>query len=183
MAEFSRALAKLGLEPEEEGVYWVAKGFTGLVRPHLALLSSCLARQLVGREQRDLVEHLSHIHFLSSPALSGLLGSCLASTLSPALLPRLWDRLAGGSVKVLVSVLVRSRAEVLSCPCPSSLVAMLGSLGEERQEAALTKGLDSWEMDGCPLLPSPLQPGDSAAQQPPLQHSKMQGRLSAEINL
>ena len=85
----------------------------------------------------------------------------------------------GGSVKVLVYVLaaafnrcrldlltVETSDQVILCPlvtrifflvCTSSnfitqVIQVLQGMKEERQEAALTSGLDLWEMDGCPLL-------------------------------
>ena len=88
----------------------------------------------------------------------------------------------GGSVKVLVYVLaaafIRCRLDLLTvetsdqvilCPLlPQSelssqfvhhqilhitqVIQVLQGMKEERQEAALTSGLDLWEMDGCPLL-------------------------------
>ena len=34
----------------------------------------------------------------------------------------------------------------------TQVIQVLQGMKEERQEAALTSGLDLWEMDGCPLL-------------------------------
>ena len=36
------------------------------------------------------------------------------------------------------------------------VMQVLQGMKEERQEAALTSGLDLWELDGCPLVPGEL---------------------------
>jgi len=66
----------------------------------------------------------------------------------------------GGSVKVLVYVLAaafnRCRVDLLATETVDQVMQVLQGMKEERQEAALTSGLDLWELDGCPLLPGEL---------------------------
>ena len=79
----------------------------------------------------------------------------------------------GGSVKVLVYVLAaafnRCRVDLLAVETVdqvnwlrvsdhiiSQVMQVLQGMKEERQEAALTSGLDLWELDGCPLLPGEM---------------------------
>ena len=79
----------------------------------------------------------------------------------------------GGSVKVLVYVLAaafnRCRVDLLAAETVdqvnwlrvsdhiiSQVMQVLQGMKEERQEAALTSGLDLWELDGCPLLPGEM---------------------------
>ena len=80
----------------------------------------------------------------------------------------------GGSVKVLVYVLAaafnRCRLDLLAVETVDQVnwlrvsdhiishqvMQVLQGMKEERQEAALTSGLDLWELDGCPLVPGEL---------------------------
>merc|ERR1719370_394576 len=114
----------------------------------------CLT-QLLG-EDPTLLEHLSSLHILSSLPFSRLWAQGLSQLFHPSLLSRLWDKVIGGSVKVLVYVLAaafnRCRLDLLTVETSDLVIQVLQGMKEERQEAALTSGLDLWEMDGCPLL-------------------------------
>jgi len=196
VANFRALAAALShLVETKEEVFWLAKGFHSLLSPFsscsragdCAPLTECLLKLI--REDSVLVDHLRSLGLSSCPSYHLLLGGGLSKLLSPCLLPRLWDRLVGGSVKVLVYVLgaalTKMRQEVLSCDSAPGLVSLLEGIQEDsdRQEAILNKGLDLWEADGCPLLPCISHNNSHPQEAAENRSNKLESRLSLEINL
>jgi len=141
----------------EEEVYWVSKGLFKFLDTNLSDLrpiSECFVKLI--KEDMLLYEHLDKIGALNLPFHS-LIGSGLAGRFSPALLEKLWDKVIGGSVKVLVYVLVaalsRSRHLLLAAETRQEIHRILDEvmLKEDVAEVALTSGLETWEEDGWPL--------------------------------
>jgi len=158
----ARALSEI-FESDEE-VYWVCKGLFKFLETSLSdirSISECFSKLI--KEDLVLYNHLDKIGALSLPFYS-LIGSGLAGRFSPVLLEKLWDKVIGGSVKVLVYVLVaalsRSRQMVLASETCQEIERILDEMmmNEERAEAALTSGLDLWVEDGCPLGEQHRQP-------------------------
>jgi hypothetical protein len=115
----------------------------------------CLGRLV--QEDPPLAEHLAHTGVLAALPCAQLWARGLAQLFLPALLPRLWDKVIGGSVKILVYVLAaavsRCRVELLAVGTAEQAVQVLGGMKEDRQEAVLALGTEFWELDGCPLVP------------------------------
>jgi len=155
---FTCLIASLSsLVEDQASLYWIGKGLHSQLNLHLRdpwPPVDCLS-QLLG-EDPPLLEHLSSLHILSSLPFSRLWAQGLSQLFHPSLLSRLWDKVIGGSVKVLVYVLaaafIRCRLDLLTVETSDQVIQVLQGMKEERQEAALTSGLDLWEMDGCPLL-------------------------------
>lgn len=145
----------------QAALYWIGRGLHTQLNLHLRdpwPLVDCLTH-LLG-EDPALLEHLSSLHILPSLPFTKLWGQGLSQLFHPTLLPRLWDKVIGGSVKVLVYVLAaafyRCRLDFLAVETVDQVMQVLQGMKEERQEAALTSGLDLWELDGCPLLPGEM---------------------------
>jgi len=155
-AAIVNTLYQLVSTPEE--VYWIACGlyrclesFTSDTRP----LNDCLAKLLA--EEPVLLSHLETSGVLRSLQYTQLWSRGFAGIFQPCTLARLWDKLIGGSSKVLVYVLAsaifRCRVEVMGAETQEEVINIISNMKEDRQEVVLTQALDSWEMDGCPLTP------------------------------
>lgn len=155
---FTGLLASLApLVEAQAELYWVGSRLAAFLQPHLLdtrPLVDCLGR-LMG-EDPLLLEHLTQTSILSSLPYGSLWGRGLAQLFLPAMLPRLWDKVVGGSVKVLVYVLgaalYRCRHELMAAETCEQALQVILHMKEERQEAVLSSGLDMWQEDGCPLL-------------------------------
>jgi len=142
--------------PEE--VYWLASGLYSCIDSCLSdsrALADCLTKLLA--EEPVLLSHLETSGVLRSLQYTQLWARGFAGIFQPCMLARLWDKLIGGSSKVLVYVLAsaifRCRVEVMGAETQEEVLSIISNMKEDRQEVVLTQALDSWEMDGCPLVP------------------------------
>jgi len=162
-----------------EEVYWISSGLYSCLEAGLTdtrPLYDCLCKLL--EEEPSLLSHLEACGVLRSPQFARLWGRGFAGVFQPSLLVRLWDKIVGGSSKVLVYVLassiIRSRKDILSADTEEELMNIIHGMKEDRQEIVLTQALDLWEMDGCPLVP-----GHSSGDELGLGESGCQGQLNS----
>ena len=97
------------LVSSEEEVYWVASGLASALRTGLQDTRSmfeCLAN-LLG-EEASLLSHLETIGAVRCAGYESLWERAFAGVFQPSLLARLWDKVIGGSIKILVYVLACS---------------------------------------------------------------------------
>ena len=90
----------------EEEVYWIARGLASSLRTGLQDTRSmfeCLAN-LLGEED-SLLAHLEAIGAVRFDGYKSLWERAFAGVFQPSLLARLWDKVIGGSIKILVYVL------------------------------------------------------------------------------
>jgi len=168
---FAALLSSLAeLAPDPETSYWVASRLYSVLEAGLgsgAGLTECLTR-LLGEAESSLLSHCQAAGLLGGPALA-LCGRGCGGLLSPALLARLWDKLAAGSTRILAytlaTALIHCRAEVMAAESSDEMLAVLTSMKEERQETVLAAALDWWEGDCCPLDTRPEPHPAPATQQ------------------
>jgi len=180
--------------PEE--VYWIASKLYMLIERKLMIdcrsYIECLTKFLV--DEPSLLNHLETCGVLRSLLFIKLFGRGFAGVFQPCMIVRLWDKLIGGSGKVLVyvlaSALLKCRIEIMGAETLEEILSILFNIKEERQEKILTQALDLWEMDGCPLVPGHLNEVDNkldnSAQDQTSHFSVgrgLEGRLSMEINV
>jgi len=174
--------------PEE--VYWISRGLYSLLDSSLAdlrPLSDCLTK-LLG-EEPALSTHLETSGVLRSLQYSQLWARGFAGVFQPCLLARLWDKLLGGSSKVLVYVLAsaifRCRVEVMAAETQEEVINIICNMKEDRQEVVLTQALEQWEMDGCPLVPGhcAVQGVAEGGGQVQVAAGGLESRLSMEIKV
>ena len=89
----------------EEEVFWLARGLATTLATGLSThsLHECLAGLLA--EEAALLAHLDTVGGLRCPQYHNLWDRGFAGVFQPSLLARLWDKLIGGSSKVLAYVL------------------------------------------------------------------------------
>jgi len=190
---FCQLLASLApLVQGQPELYWVGSRLHAFLQTNLRdmrPLIECLTHLM--EEDPALLDHLTHTSILLSLPYCTLWGRGLAQLFLPSLLARLWDKVIGGSVKVLVyalaSAMYRCREKILSAETCEQVVQILTNMNEDRQEAVLTSALDLWEMDGCPLVPGGLMEAGPRSERD--QHTlvtsdnKLSSRMSLEINV
>ena len=97
------------LVSSEEEVYWISSGLASVLRTGLKDTRSmyeCLAN-LLG-EDASLLSHLETIGAVRCAGYGALWERAFAGVFQPSLLARLWDKVIGGSIKILVYVLASS---------------------------------------------------------------------------
>ena len=97
------------LVSSEEEVYWISSGLASVLRTGLKDTRSmyeCLAN-LLG-EDASLLSHLETIGAVRCDGYGALWERAFAGVFQPSLLARLWDKVIGGSIKILVYVLASS---------------------------------------------------------------------------
>ena len=102
-----QSLEQLVSSPEE--VYWIGSGLASLLHTGLQDTRSmyeCLAN-LLG-EEAGLLAHLETIGAVRCAEYQCLWERAFAGVFQPSVLARLWDKVIGGSIKILVYVLACS---------------------------------------------------------------------------
>jgi len=184
------SLEDLVSSPEE--VYWLARGVFRILETSLSDTRSMfdfLSKLL--SEDTSLLSHLDTCGGVTCQSYLHLMRRGFAGIFQASLLVRLWDKLIGGSSKVLVYVmacaLFRCRTEVMLAKTQDEIVDIISSMSEDRQDVVLTMALDMWEMDGCPVYfgvdvcAASIENDSGKQQQKPT--SGIESRLSMEINV
>ena len=99
-----QSLQHLVSSPEE--VFWLARGIFSILETSLSdtrHMYDCLTKLL--EEEASLLAHLDSCGGVQCPQYQQLWRRGLAGVFQPSLLARLWDKLIGGSSKVLAYVL------------------------------------------------------------------------------
>lgn len=183
-----QSLQHLVSSPEE--VFWLARGIFSILETSLSdtrHMYDCLTKLL--EEEASLLAHLDSCGGVQCPQYQQLWRRGLAGVFQPSLLARLWDKLIGGSSKVLAYVLAcalfRCKSEVMGAKTENEILDIVTGMKEDRQDVVLTSALEMWEMDGCPVCVESQCGGDNVASHSSHAHSKssIESRLSMEINV
>ncbi|KAK7873014.1 hypothetical protein R5R35_000314 [Gryllus longicercus] len=134
--------------------YWISKGFFECVVkffndiPHLIALT----KTQLEKEDQDLNEHLVEIGAISAIPFHNWLCCCFAGIISESSLEKVWDKLIGGSCKVLIFVavvlLITLRRLLLKCTTVDSVLDCLGNISEEVSEVIVNQGIEMWQQSG-----------------------------------
>lgn len=140
-------------------IYWISKGFFQFVDkfsndvPKLTEYT----RNLLEKEDQLLFNHLLSIGALNSIPLQSWLCSCFAGIISESSLGKIWDKLTGGSCKILVFVAVvilrTLRRNLLNCLMTNNVLNCLRNIPEETAEVIVNKAIEMWQQHGSLLTP------------------------------
>lgn len=141
----------------EVDAYWISKGFFECVVkfsndiPHLISLS----RNHLEKEDQELYDHLCEIGALSAIPFHDWLCCCFAGIISESSLEKVWDKLIGGSCKVLIFVavvlLVTLRRLLLKCSSVDATLDCLSNISEEVSEVIVNQAVEMWQQSGSAL--------------------------------
>ena len=197
------------LVSSEEEVYWISSGLASVLRTGLKDTRSmyeCLS-YLLG-EDASLLSHLEAIGAVRCAGYGALWERAFAGVFQPSLLARLWDKVIGGSIKILVYVLASSLFRFVSitstlnilkmsvCRCKHwvmkantelEVLEIICGMEADRQDVVLTQAYDLWVMDGCPLAAGGSSITDAihakCAQNNHKPRSSLESRMSTEIDI
>lgn len=133
--------------------YWICKGFHELTVKIETELPMLISLTQVILEQED---HETHSHLIKIGALSRLpydtwYTSCFANVLHIQALIRIWDKICGGSIKivpfVLIVILITYKRNILRMNDSSSVIQQIENIRDEQEAADLivNKAIELWQ--------------------------------------
>ncbi|KAJ8946916.1 hypothetical protein NQ314_008715 [Rhamnusium bicolor] len=119
--------------------------------PKLIEYSYCLLE----KEDSVLYKHLQKIGVLDNLPLVKWFDCCFAGILNETALGKIWDKLCGGSYKILVYVVVvlltNLKHRLLKCNNLISFTQCIKNIPEETADVIANKSIDMWQQHGSPL--------------------------------
>lgn len=115
-------------------IYWMAKGFNDYSQEILEEMGklSDLTGTILEKEDNGLYIHLKSCDILPVLPLEKWYGSFFAGVLSELAIIRIWDKICGGSIKIVIFVLIEIlrtlRRRVLRCMDLKSLLECIESV-------------------------------------------------------
>ncbi|CAH1787698.1 unnamed protein product [Owenia fusiformis] len=161
-AFLSIAGAMLEIAENETEAFWMTTHFHKLQKNYVTSLPGMIERTeyYLKREDKDgkLYEHLSKHRVLSSLPMSLWYKSSFAGVLPETSFERIWDKVIGGSCKILVflmvSTLLTLKRPLLSMNSSQEIVQYLNKISSDSADIIVSKSLDLWQKYGSLLLPS-----------------------------
>lgn len=112
---------------------------------------------LLEKEDQILFNHLLDIGACNAIPLQSWLCSCFAGVISESSLGKIWDKVTGGSCKILVFVAVvilrTLRRNLLLCKMLDNVLNCLNNIPEETAEVIVNKAIEMWQQYGSLLTP------------------------------
>ena len=140
-------------------IYWISKGFFQFVDKFYSDVPKLIeyTRNVLEKEDQELFNHLLDIGALNAIPLQNWLCSCFAGVISEPSLGKIWDKLTGGSCKILVFVavmiLITLRRHLLKCLMTENVLKCLNNITEEIAEVIVNKAIEMWQQYGSLLTP------------------------------
>ncbi|XP_055630478.1 TBC1 domain family member 7 isoform X2 [Toxorhynchites rutilus septentrionalis] len=136
-------------------IYWMAKGFQENSQEILEEMGKLtdLTSTILEKEDNGIFIHLKSCDILHSLPLSKWYGSFFAGVLSEPALIRIWDKICGGSIKIVIFVLIEIlrtlRRRILRCMDLKSLLECIDSIKDEQERADLivNKAIELWQQN------------------------------------
>lgn len=153
----SIALAFSRMFTDDLDVYWLTRNFFKARSKFKGIYSSLYDSfvQLFQKEDSELHGHLVSIGALQSLPVQKWFGNCFAGTLHTTSLEKIWDKVIGGSVKilpfVLVSTLTTCRHTLLYFQVPQDVNKYIFMLSEETSELIANQAIELWKKYGYQL--------------------------------
>ncbi|XP_053687845.1 TBC1 domain family member 7 [Sabethes cyaneus] len=136
-------------------IYWMAKGFheySHEIQEEMGKLSD-LTSTILDKEDNGMFLHLKSCDILSVLPLAKWYGSFFAGVLSELALIRIWDKICGGSIKIVIFVFIEIlrtlRRRVLRSVDLNSLLECIDSIRDEQETADLivNKAIELWQQN------------------------------------
>ncbi|KAF4523569.1 hypothetical protein B566_EDAN014880 [Ephemera danica] len=144
---------------DEVDVFWISKGFFQCVEKFHKEMPKLIECTLNCLEIQDLelYSHLVNIGAIEQVPLSDWFYSCFAGVLHEAALSKIWDKLVGGSCKILVFVAVvyitTLKRALLTSRTAEDISKSLKNVSEESADIISNKAIELWQQHGSCLTP------------------------------
>lgn len=133
--------------------YWICKGFHELTEQIAGELPKLIALTKVMLEQEDqeMLNHLNKIGALEHFPYEAWFTTCFANVLSIQALIRIWDKICGGSSKILpvvmVVILITYKRNIMRMNDHAAVIKQIESIREEHEAADLivNNAIDLWQ--------------------------------------
>lgn len=141
-------------------IFWISKGFFQYVAKFYACVNILVDTTLKNLEREDveLHSHLKKVQALKSIPFTTWYCSCFAGLLKDPALAKIWDKLVGGSCKILVFVAIKilttMRRRLILLDSSDAVVDSLCDISEETAEMIANKAIEQWQQSGSPLTPA-----------------------------
>ncbi|XP_055586080.1 TBC1 domain family member 7 [Uranotaenia lowii] len=136
-------------------IYWMAKGFYDYsqeINEEMGKLVD-LTSTLLEKEDNGLFMHLKSCDILNVLPLARWYGSFFAGVLPELALIRIWDKICGGSIKIVIFVLIEIlrmlRRHVFKCMTLNALLECIKSMEHDQETADLVinKAIELWQQN------------------------------------
>ncbi|XP_019528560.2 TBC1 domain family member 7 [Aedes albopictus] len=136
-------------------IYWMSKGFHEYSQEIIEEMGklSDLTGTILEKEDNGLYIHLKSCDIFPVLPLEKWYGSFFAGVLPELAIIRIWDKLCGGSIKIVIFVLIEIlrtlRRRVLRCVDLKSLLECIDTIKDEQETADLivNKAIELWQQN------------------------------------
>ncbi|XP_049784742.1 TBC1 domain family member 7 [Schistocerca cancellata] len=142
---------------DDVDIYWLSKGFFESVvkfRDDIPTLIK-YTKSVLEKEDEELYCHLQDLGAFNTIPLDNWLCCCFAGVISESSLGKIWDKLIGGSCKILVFVavllLVTLKRALLKCATTDNIASCLKNISEEVSEVIVNQAIEMWQQYGSSL--------------------------------
>ncbi|KAJ8920268.1 hypothetical protein NQ315_011929 [Exocentrus adspersus] len=142
---------------DETDVYWLAKNFYENVdkfQADIPKLTEC-SYNLLEKEDAELYKYLHRIGVLDNLPVGRWFDCCFAGVLNETALAKIWDKICGGSYKILAYVVVvlltNLKIRILKCSSLTGVLQCIKNIPEETADIIANKSIEMWQHNGSPL--------------------------------
>nr|CAI5828651.1 unnamed protein product [Callosobruchus analis] len=138
-------------------IYWLAKNFYDNVRKFQADVPKLVERThiLLEREDSAYYKCLINKGILDSLPLNKWFDCCFAGILNDSALAKIWDKICGGSNKILVyaavTLITNLKHRLLKCTNNKDIIQCVKCITEETAEVIVNKSIELWQQCNSPL--------------------------------
>ncbi|KAG5885156.1 hypothetical protein JTB14_037605 [Gonioctena quinquepunctata] len=142
---------------EDSDVYWLSKNFYNVVCKFESDIPKLIERSytLLEKEDPSYYKHLLKDGILGNLPLAKWFDCCFAGILNENALAKIWDKLCGGSYKILVYVVVmlltNMKLRILKCNSLTGILQYIKNIPEETADIIANKSIEMWQQNGSPL--------------------------------
>ncbi|XP_017771842.1 PREDICTED: TBC1 domain family member 7 [Nicrophorus vespilloides] len=142
---------------DDADIFWLTSFFYNHIQKNKSeygKLAEC-TWGFLEREDVALYKHLLKIRGNGELPLEKWFDSCFAGVLNENALGKIWDKICGGSYKIMsflvVNLFMNQKHRLLKCIDTKAVIECLKNIPEETAELIATKSIDMWQQNGSPL--------------------------------
>lgn len=135
--------------------YWITKGFFELTQDFVSDLTKLidLTHITLEKEDNEIYKHMVQIGAINRLPYETWYQSCFSGVIAERALVRIWDRICGGSVTivvfVLIIILITYKRNILRMKNTPEVIKMIEKLKEDPEAADLivSKSIEFWQQN------------------------------------
>ncbi|XP_046682957.1 TBC1 domain family member 7 isoform X1 [Homalodisca vitripennis] len=153
----------VGTFEDDVDVYWIAKGLFEYVKTWCSSIPQLIetTKTVLKKEDSLLYNHLEECKLMNVIPFNTWFGRCFSGVLHDAALVKVWDKMIGGSYRVLIFtctvLLITMRRVLLTCVNYTQFITCVQSVNNETSEVIVSKSLELWSIHGRSVMSSPIK--------------------------